>query len=118
MESKWYEQFFYGLAVDFWRKAMPEEQTREEVGFIVEALNLQQGARVLDVPCGLGRHSIQLSRRGYQLTGVDLSAESIAEAKQNSEADGLRIEWIQADMNALGKTFTPEQFDGAFCFGN
>jgi len=30
MESKWYEQFFYVLAVDLWRKAMPEEQTREE----------------------------------------------------------------------------------------
>jgi cyclopropane fatty-acyl-phospholipid synthase-like methyltransferase len=118
MESKWYEQFFYGLAVDLWRKAVTEDQTREESDFIVETMNLQQGARILDVPCGLGRHSIELSRRGYQLTGLDLSAESIAEAKQNSEAAGLRIEWIQADMNALGKTFGPEQFDGAFCFGN
>ena len=118
MESKWYEQFFYGLAVDLWRKAMSEEQTREEAGFIVEALNLQQGAHVLDVPCGLGRHSIELSRRGYQMTGVDLSDESIAEARRNSAAAGVSIDWIHADMNALDKMCGPEQFDGAFCFGN
>jgi cyclopropane fatty-acyl-phospholipid synthase-like methyltransferase len=118
MESKWYQQFFHGLAVDFWRKAMPEEQTRDEAAFIVEALNLQPGARVLDVPCGLGRHSIELSRRGYQMTGVDLSDESIAEARRSSTAAGLSIDWIRADMNALDKTCGPEQFDGAFCFGN
>lgn len=118
MESKWYEQFFYGLAVDFWRKAVPAEQTRDEAAFIVEALNLQPGARVLDVPCGLGRHSVELSRRGYQMTGVDLSDESIAEARRSSAAAGLSIDWIHADMNALDKTCDPEQFDGAFCFGN
>jgi SAM-dependent methyltransferase len=118
MESKWYEEFFYGLAVDLWRKAMPEEQTREEADFIVEALNLRQGAHVLDVPCGLGRHSIELSRRGYQITGIDLSNESIAEARRNSAAAGVSIDWRHTDMNALDKACDPEQFDGAFCFGN
>jgi cyclopropane fatty-acyl-phospholipid synthase-like methyltransferase len=118
MESKWYEQFFYGLAVDLWRKAVNEDQTRQEVDFIVETLNPRQNARILDVPCGLGRHSIELSRRGYQVTGVDLSVESIAEAKQNAEAAGLQIKWIHADMNALNDTFDPGQFDGALCFGN
>jgi SAM-dependent methyltransferase len=118
MESKWYEQFFYGMAVDMWRKAISEDRTREEADFIVETLNLQHDARILDVPCGLGRLSIELSRRGYQVTGVDLSEESITEAKQHSEAAGLSPEWIQADMNVLDKTFGAEQFDGAFCFGN
>jgi cyclopropane fatty-acyl-phospholipid synthase-like methyltransferase len=118
MESKWYEQFFYGLAVDMWRKAVTENQTREEADFIVETLGLEQNARILDVPCGLGRHSIELSRRAYQVTGLDLSVQSIAEAKQNSAEAGLPIEWIHADMNALDKTFAQEQFDGAFCFGN
>ena len=118
MESKWYEQFFYGLAADMWRKAVNEDRTREEADFIVEGLNLQRNARILDVPCGLGRLSIELSQRGYQMTGVDLSQESIVEARQNSEAAGLQIEWIHTDMNALDETFGPEQFDGAFCFGN
>jgi cyclopropane fatty-acyl-phospholipid synthase-like methyltransferase len=118
MESKWYQQFFYGLAVDMWRKAVNDEQTREEANFILDTLNLPLNARILDVPCGLGRHSIELSRRGYQITGMDLSEESIAEAKQNAESAGLRIEWIEADMNSLDKTFSVEQFDGAFCFGN
>jgi hypothetical protein len=52
------------------------------------------------------------------MTGVDLSDECIAEARQNSAAAGLSIDWIHADMNELDKTCPPEQFDGAFCFGN
>src|SRR5215469_18081645 len=98
MEMKWYEQFFYGLAVDLWRKAVTEDQTREEADFIADALSVPVGASILDVPCGLGRHTIELRRRGYQTTGVDLSVESITEARRNAEAAGLAIRWIQADM--------------------
>jgi SAM-dependent methyltransferase len=118
MESKWYEQFFHGLAVEFWRKAMPEVQTRDEVDFLVDALNLQPGAGILDVPCGLGRHSIELCRRGYQVTGVDLSEESITEAKRHAAEAGLSAEWVHADMTALDKVCGRKKFDGAFCFGN
>lgn len=118
MESKWYEQFFHGLAVELWRKAMTEEQTCEEVDFVVDVLNLHQSACLLDVPCGLGRHSIELSRRGYQMTGVDLSSESITEAQRNSAAAGLSVEWVHADMAVLDKACGQQKFDGAFCFGN
>ena len=118
MESKWYEQFFHGLAVDMWRKAMPEEQTRDEVDFLVKTLTLQQGASILDVPCGLGRHSIELCRRGYQITGIDLSEESLAEAKRNAATAGLSVEWVHADMTVLDKVCGGKKFDSAFCFGN
>jgi cyclopropane fatty-acyl-phospholipid synthase-like methyltransferase len=118
MESKWYEQFFHGLAVELWRKAVPDVQTRDEVDFLVEALNLQLGASILDVPCGLGRHSIELCRRGYQMTGVDLSEESIAEAKRYAAEAGLSVEWVHADMTALDSVCGRQKFDGAFCFGN
>src|SRR5262249_19162410 len=86
--------------------------------FLVNTLNLQRGASILDVPCGLGRHSIELCRRGYQMTGIDLSEESIAEAKRNAAVAGLSVEWVHADMTVLDKVCGPKKFDSAFCFGN
>jgi len=118
MESKWYEQFFHGLAVELWRKAMPQAQTVDEADFLVNVLNLQPGARVLDVPCGLGRHSIELGKRGYQMTSVDLSQESLVEAKRIAAEAGVSVEWVHADMSALEKVCGQTKFDGAFCFGN
>src|SRR5262249_25321633 len=118
MESKWYEQFFHGLAVELWRKAMPEDQTREEVEFLVNVLKVQPGASILDVPSGLGRHAIDLGKRGYQMPSVDLSLESILEAKRNAAEAGLAVDWIHADMSNLDKACGKKKFDGAFCFGN
>ena len=47
--------------------------TRGEVDFIARELGLPAGARILDVGCGTGRHAVELARRGYRVTGVDLS---------------------------------------------
>ena len=43
----------------------------EEVTKIIKLLNIQPGSSVLDLGCGIGRHSLELARRGYQVTGVD-----------------------------------------------
>ena len=86
MRNDWYEHFFSGVALDFWRNAvtyaMPAGQTREEADFLVSAIKLPAGGRVLDCPCGNGRHSLELAARGYRVTGIDLAAEFIAEAKR------------------------------------
>ena len=115
MESKWYESFFYGLAVELWGKVMSKEQTSEEVDFAVNTLSVPTGARLIDVPCGLGRHSIELSRRGYRMTGVDLSEQSIAEARRNADLAALPIDWVRGDMVLLDRSCGEEPFDGAFC---
>ena len=82
MPSNWYENFFHGVALDLWRKVVTPEQTRAEADFLEKALALQPGARVLDVPCGNGRISLELASRGYQGTGVDIAEENIQEARQ------------------------------------
>jgi cyclopropane fatty-acyl-phospholipid synthase-like methyltransferase len=115
MQENWWENFFHGVALDFWRAAMSEEQTRAEADFIQKQLQLSARSRVLDVPCGNGRLSIELARRGFQLTGVDFAGEFIDEAKLKSSAGGVVVDFHERDMRDL--TWIGE-FDGAFCFGN
>ncbi len=71
--------------------------TVREVDFLLEALELQPGATVLDVGCGTGRHAIELSARGYVLTGLDLSAGMLARARAKAREAGVQVEWIQGD---------------------
>jgi SAM-dependent methyltransferase len=115
MQTNWWEYFFHGIALDFWRAVVSDEQTSAEADFIQKELQLSAGAKVLDVPCGNGRLSIELARRGFQLTGVDIASEFIAEAKMKSSAGGVPIDLHERDMRNLPWT---GEFDGAFCFGN
>ena len=115
MHRNWWENFFHGVALDFWRAAVSEEQTRFEADFIQKQLQLSAGAKVLDVPCGNGRLSIELAQRGFQLTGVDIASEFIAEGKLKSDAAGVLVDFHERDMRDLPFVF---EFDGAFCFGN
>src|SRR5437773_5747084 len=79
--SNWYEDFFHGLALDLWRKALPPEHTKAEADFLVQVLQCEAGSHLLDVPCGNGRLSLELASRGYQVTGVDIAEEFIEEAR-------------------------------------
>src|SRR5882672_10668810 len=79
--SNWFETFFHGVTLDLWRKAIPPEQTTAEAEFLIDHLNCDPGARVLDVPCGNGRLSFEMAKRGLRVSGVDISAEFIEEAR-------------------------------------
>jgi len=111
LQHQWFETFFQGPAVDFWTRAMTPALTLADVDFLEKTFGVQPGSRLLDVPCGNGRHSIELSRRGYRTTGIDLSDEFLAAARAELDAD-----WRKGDMRAL--QLEPSSFDGAFCFGN
>lgn len=112
MQSFWQADFFRGVALDFWRRAITLEQTRAEADFLARTFAAFSGAHFLDVPCGNGRHALELAARGYRVTGVDLSAEFIAEARA---AGPPLTRWVHADMCDLPWSDT---FDGAYCFGN
>jgi len=113
--TKWYETFFEGIVLDMWRVAMPPEHTRAEIDFLVRELGLAAGAAVLDVPCGLGRHALELAQRGMKMTGVDLSREAIEEARAAAASGHLAAEFVRADMRELP---WEGAFDAAYCFGN
>lgn len=115
MQKNWYENFFHGVALDVWRQAVTPEQTLAEVDFLEKEFHLPRNGRVLDNPCGNGRHSLELAARGYRVTGIDLSAEFVAEAKAAANARGVDAEYQRRDMRAVDAV---AEFDGAFCFGN
>jgi cyclopropane fatty-acyl-phospholipid synthase-like methyltransferase len=52
--------------------AIPTEWTQQEVEFLVNELNLQQGQHIPDIPCGFSRHAIELAKRRFAITGIDI----------------------------------------------
>jgi SAM-dependent methyltransferase len=86
------------------------QNTEAETEFLIGHLRLSHGARILDVGCGTGRHSVALAQRGYQVTGVDLSREMLGVARRRADSASVAVEWIHADAAAFVK---PEAFDAA-----
>jgi SAM-dependent methyltransferase len=70
--------------------------TLAEVDFLIEHLHLVPGMRVLDVGCGTGRHAVELAKRGYKMTGVDISNGMLAEARKAALGARLTIEWVRS----------------------
>ncbi len=84
--------------------------TEQEVDFLVGALDLRPGMRVLDVGCGPGRHAIALAGRGIEVHGVDLSPEFIAIARK--AAGDLPATFEVLDVRDLA---FQHEFDAAIC---
>lgn len=78
----------------------------------MEELALPKGAAILDVGCGTGRHSIELAKRGFNVTGIDLSSEMLACAASAAKAAGVKVELIHANATRFS---LPQKFDAAIC---
>jgi cyclopropane fatty-acyl-phospholipid synthase-like methyltransferase len=115
ISSAWYADFFTELPNEFWRRVASPEMTAADVDFIEKALELPPAARILDVPCGSGRHSIALAGRGHRVTGVDLSTEAIDHARRAADEAGADVEFVLADMREIPGD---RPFDAAVCLGN
>lgn len=74
------------------------ERATEEVDALVERLDLKPGDDVLDVPCGPGRHALELADRGMELTAVDRTRLFVEEVEELAEQQGLDIEVQMEDM--------------------
>jgi SAM-dependent methyltransferase len=115
-QENWYQSFFNGIANRFWQKAIPQEYTTSEVEFIKRMTELKPGSKIIDVPCGYGRHSIALANEGHLLTALDISEEYIEHLQQESNAQGLDLQALKADM--LTYNFDNSMYDLAMCLGN
>ncbi len=100
--SKWYVDFFReGFYYRAWAPAERFQRAEREVDFIVEALGLPAGASVLDLCCGEGRHAVELARRGYRMSGLDLSVFHLGLARQAAKKADVSVRWHRADMRDI-----------------
>lgn len=89
--------------------------TDQEVDFLVRALGLEPGMRVLDVGCGPGRHAVALGRRGIEVLGVDISERFIEVAVEVADRAGVSglVGFARGDARALLGVVEPGAFDAA-----
>ena len=112
----WTTTYFAAPALDAWQRAQTREITLAEVAFLNQTLGLTDGSsRLLDVPCGEGRHAVELAKLGHWVTGVDIAPENRTRALARAAEAGATIEHVLGDMRALP---TGAPFDGAYCWGN
>ena len=97
----WYETFFDERYVAFYPALARRPVAVEEAHFVAGALALEPGARVLDLGCGTGRHSIGLALEGFQVTGLDLSPALLERARSTASARGVEVTWLERDMRDL-----------------
>jgi 2-polyprenyl-3-methyl-5-hydroxy-6-metoxy-1,4-benzoquinol methylase len=99
-KKQWYESLFenYGQKYDGEHFT---QGTLGECDFIETELGLDKTLKILDVGCGTGRHSIELSKRGYTVTGIDLSETQLARAREKAEKEHLSIDFVKHDARNL-----------------
>jgi 2-polyprenyl-3-methyl-5-hydroxy-6-metoxy-1,4-benzoquinol methylase len=95
----WYEELFSNYAHAYDRECFTQG-TLQEVDFIEAEIAADKRARILDIGCGTGRHAIELARRGYPVTGIDLSANQLARAREKALAAGVQPAFEQRDARA------------------
>ena len=115
IRDNWYEDFFKGINCELWEKAIPTEVTRQEVDFLLNELDLKKGQHILDIPCGSGRHAIEFSKHGLNVTGVDISETFINGLTGKITSEKLNINAILADILTIQLN---QKFSGAVCLGN
>jgi SAM-dependent methyltransferase len=84
------------------------EDTPNQVNFIIKTLQLNGNEKILDLACGFGRHSLLLAKLGYDVTGVDITKDYIADAKNEAQKMGLKINFICDDIRNINFS---EKFD-------
>ncbi|MCC6396214.1 MAG: class I SAM-dependent methyltransferase [Bacteroidetes bacterium] len=98
--KQWYEQLFENYAMMYDKESFTQG-TIGECDFIEEEISHNTAAKILDIGCGTGRHAIELTQRGYDVTGVDLSASQLKRAKEKAEALNLKTKFLRHDARQL-----------------
>lgn len=109
------EPWFRGMFRGDWQRgaadAITPESGETQAQFIAQVLELVAGERVLDAVCGNGRHSVALAKKGYDVTGADLSEAQIESARKAAAAAGVNVRFLVHDMRDLP---FENEFDAAF----
>ena len=108
--SEWWSEE-YGFFGDFYiegdnskegyriaEKQNLKQRTCTEVDGVLRLLDLDPKSKILDCPCGYGRHSIELAKRGFVVTGSDLNSKHLSAAKKEAEKNSAKIKFVKKNM--------------------
>lgn len=98
--EQWYELLFRNYAVKYDSESFTKG-TLGECDFIESESGYNKQTLILDIGCGTGRHAIELAKRGYNVTGIDLSESQLKRASEKALAAGLDIKFIKMDARNL-----------------
>jgi SAM-dependent methyltransferase len=103
--TEWWREFFDEEYLFLYQAELDPGRTEGEVAGVVDLLELREGARIVDLCCGDGRHSVPLHRRGYAVVGVDRSETLLRHARKRAARvlpDGdAGPPFVRADARAL-----------------
>lgn len=100
-KKDWWQSVFDDKYLKTYVDIVTPELTRKQVDFLVKSLKLNKKQKILDLACGYGRHSLELVRRGYNVTGFDYSNYFLKQAKSIAKKEKLNVEFIQGDFRKL-----------------
>ncbi|MGV8120088.1 MAG: methyltransferase domain-containing protein [Candidatus Xenobiia bacterium LiM19] len=93
----WYEELFRNYSRSYEKECFTQG-TVGEVDFLEKELGGNKNAKILDIGCGTGRHSIELAKRGYRnITAFDLSKDQITRARENADREKVSINFTIRD---------------------
>jgi len=84
------------------------EAAGEELSALCSLADVDAPARVLDVPCGVGRYAVEFADRGFDVTGVDATAAYLESARERAVEAGVDVEFVERDMREFRRS---EAFD-------
>lgn len=112
VDARWSEQFFNGPWIDLHLSMRGRSDIQRETDAIVALLKPGEAATIADVPCGPGDHCIELARRGFDVTGIDLSEELLEHARSRAHDARVDASFVAGDM----RTYRSERaFDAVIC---
>ncbi len=94
--KQWYESLFENYAQKYDKECFVQG-TIGECNFIEQEINRDKSLKIIDIGCGTGRHSIELVKRGYQITGIDLSESQLKRAREKAKEQGVEIDFQKHD---------------------
>jgi len=98
--KQWYETLFENYGRQYDQESFTHG-TLGECDFIEKEVGFNKKISILDLGCGTGRHSIELTRRGYSVTGLDLSQSMLDQAKRKADQENLKVRFMQGDARHL-----------------
>jgi len=104
--APWYETLFANFGKTYDKECFTQG-TAGEVDFVERELGGDRSKQILDIACGTGRHAVELAKRGYRVTGFDLSEGQLRLAREKAAASGVVVEFQRRDA-------TQPHFDQAF----